>query len=253
MDLNIRPKTKIVCTLGPASWSETTLITLIERGMSIARLNMSHGSLEEHSVAAGRVRKISRQLGIPVGLMIDIPGAKYRTGPLAQNVINLASGNKLTLTSREVVGTESQVSVFPRGIHLDLFPGNSVPVDDGRMELRVLKVQNKDVVCEVVRGGKLTENRGVATPERIPTQPYPDKKAVRALEFAAEAKADFVALSMVTSSSEVNMARQILQERGLDSFIISKIERFESIRKFDEILNASDGIMVARISVFIRY
>jgi pyruvate kinase len=246
MDLDIRPKTKIICTLGPSSWSAENLKLLMVNGMSVARLNMSHGSLSEHEAAVKRVRKISSELNIPVGLLVDIPGAKYRTGPLEKKSFDLVTGGKLTLTSREIIGNSEEVSVFPPGIHRDLSPGDSVPVDDGRIELRVLETQNENVKCEVVRGGFLTEKRGVATPGKIPSQPYPDEKALKAFEFAAKTKADFVALSMVSAGAEVINARKILQKHGLNAFIISKIERSESIGKFDEILDASDGIMVAR-------
>ena len=241
-----RPKTKIICTIGPASWSEEDLQALMESGMSVARLNMSHGSLEEHATAADRVRQVSKRLGLPVGLMVDVPGAKYRTGPLGTGVLDLNVGDKLTLTSRDVVGTQEVVSVSPPGIHRDVVPGDSVPLDDGRLGLRVLKVRRQDVVCEVVRGGRLTERRAVATPGRIPSQPYPDETAIKALEFAAERQADFVALSMVTSEADVHRARELLKQSGLDAFIISKIERSEAIDQFDKILAASDSIMVAR-------
>lgn len=246
MDLDIRPKTKIICTLGPASWSEQTLERLISNGMSIARLNMSHGSLTEHDSAAKRVRKISDELNIPIGILVDIPGAKYRTGPLEKKSFELAPGENITLTSRDIIGTSNEVSVSPPGIHKDLNQGDSVPVDDGRIELLVLEIQNENVICEVIRGGFLTEKRGVATPGKIPSQPYPDKAAFKAFEFAAKIKADFVALSMVTTSAEVFNARVILKKHGLNPFIISKIERSEAIGKFNEILDASDGIMVAR-------
>lgn len=241
-----RPKTKIVCTLGPASTSEETLEALVAGGMSIARLNMSHGTASEHAVAVERVRAVSRRLGVPVGVMVDVPGPKYRTGPLGTGVLNLKTGDRLTLTSRDVVGTRELVSVTPPGIERDAAPGKPVLLDDGLMELLVDHVDGQDVACSVVRGGRLTERRGVATPGKSPSQPYPDEKAMSALEFAARHRADFVALSTVTRDADVKRARQVLQDLGMDPYVISKIERAEALEHFDGILDASDAIMVAR-------
>ena len=241
-----RPKTKIVCTLGPASSSEETVEALVQNGMSIARLNLSHGNLDEHLAAIQLVRQVSDRLGIPVGIMIDVPGAKYRTGPLGTSVLNLSRGDKLTLTSRDVVGTTELVAVSPPGIHRDATAGSPVLLDDGLIELNVIDVQQEEVLCEVVRGGRLTERRGVATPGKAPSQPFPDEYGTRALEFAAEHKADFVALSTVTSNADVHRAREILEGAGLDAQIISKIERAEALDHLESILEASDSLMVAR-------
>lgn len=244
--IQARPKTKIVCTLGPSTDSPKVVKGLIAEGMSVARLNMSHGSLEEHVGAVQSVREASEQLSIPVGIMVDVPGAKYRIGPLIDGVLNLENGDSITLTSRDVVGTKDVVAVSPPGIHRDAPIGSPVLLDDGLMELTVENVSDDDVHCKVVRGGRLTEKRGVAVPGRTPTQPFPSQKALEALRFAAEYQADFVALSMVSSGENVAAARVILQQNGHDPFIISKIELAGSIKKFDEILDASDGIMVAR-------
>ena len=241
-----RPKTKIVCTLGPAASSEETIQALVESGMSVARLNLSHGTQEEHTIAAQRVRQASSRVGTPVGLMVDVPGTKYRSGPLTPGVVQLKNGDRLTLTSRDVVGTSDMVSVTPPGIHRDAAIGGALLLDDGLMELRVLDISDQDVACEVVRGGRLTERRGVTTPGKSPSQPFPDERTIKALEFAAEVRADFVALSTVTADENIHIARSILGERGLDGYIISKIERSEALDQFDSILAASDSIMVAR-------
>ncbi len=241
-----RPRTKIVCTLGPATSSEDTIQALVESGMSIARLNLSHGSLEEHKTAAQRVREVSERLSVPVGLMVDVPGPKYRTGPLSSGVVHLSGRDRLTLTSKDVVGTQEVVSVSPPGIHRGATVGSRVFLDDGLIELRVMDVVGKDVVCEVVRGGRLTERRGVTMPGSTPAQPFPSKQSIAGLEFAAALEADFVALSMVIEDENVHRARRILDDKGLDAFIVSKIERPEAVNRFESILAASDGIMVAR-------
>ena len=178
--------------------------------------------------------------------MVDIPGSKYRTGPLAPGVVNLKRGDKLTLTSSDVVGTQELIGVSPPGIHRDATIGSPIIVDDGLVELNVTDIDGNEVRCEVVAGGRITELRGVTTPGKAPSQPFPDAKAESALEFAAQQQADFVAVSTVTMDKEVHSVRTILRNRGLDALVISKIERAESLDNFDSILAASDAIMVAR-------
>ena len=241
-----RPKTKIVCTLGPATDSDEVVGALVESGMSIARLNLSHGSLEEHAASVERVRRVSRRLGVPVGIMVDVPGSKYRTGAMGTGVLDLKRGDMLTLTSRDLTGTRQMVAVTPPGIHRDAVVDGTVLLDDGLMELRVTAVQGQDVECEVIRGGRLTERRGVATPGMSSSQPFPDEQANQALEFAARHEADFVALSMVKVDADVHLVREKLQDSASDALIISKIERAEALDHFESILEASDGIMVAR-------
>ena len=241
-----RPKTKIVCTLGPATSTEKTVQSLAESGMSIARLNLSHGTIGEHREALRIVRKVSADMDLPLGVMVDVPGIKYRTGPTDPGVVNLEVGDPFTLTSRDVVGNERLASVTPPGIHRDAAPHSSVMVDDGLMELKVLGIEGEDVACTVVRGGRLTQGRGVATPGRSPSHTFPNEKAIEALEFAAESKVDFVALSTVTGPRDIAAARVVLERRGHVPLIISKIERADAIDNFEQVLEVSDAIMVAR-------
>ena len=241
-----RPKTKIICTLGPSTSTEETIAAMVEAGMSVARLNLSHGSLDQHRESVSMVKRVSERLGIPVGIMVDVPGIKYRTGPLGTGTLNLKPNDTITLTSRDVVGTKDVVSVAPAGIHRDAVPGRPVLLDDGLLELRVVRVDDQDVVCEVVRGGRLTERRGVATPGSRPSRTFPDSKAIEALEFAAEQKADFVAISNVTGAEDLIAARAILDQNDLETCIVAKIERAEALDHLDGILEASDSLMVAR-------
>ena len=241
-----RPKTKIICTLGPSTSTEETITAMVEAGMSVARLNLSHGSLDQHRESVTIIERVSERLGIPIGIMVDVPGIKYRTGPLGTGTLRLESGDTITLTSRDIVGTKDLVSVAPEGIHRDAVPGKPVLLDDGLLELRVISVQGQDVVCEVIRGGRLTERRGVATPGSSSTRTFPDPKAIEALKFAAEQNADFVAISNVTSADDMIAARTILAENGLETCLIAKIERAEALEHLDSILEASDSLMVAR-------
>ncbi|MDP6063828.1 MAG: pyruvate kinase [SAR202 cluster bacterium] len=241
-----RPKTKIICTLGPSTSTEETITAMVEAGMSVARLNLSHGNLDQHRESVKIIERVSERLGIPIGTMIDVPGIKYRTGPLGIGMLRLEPGDTITLTSRDIVGTKDLVSVAPEGIHRDAVPGKQVLLDDGLLELRVASVQGQDVVCKVIRGGRLTERRGVATPGTSSTRTFPDPKAIEALAFAAEQNADFVAISNVTAAGDIIAARNILAENGLEACIIAKIERAEALEQLDSILEASDSLMVAR-------
>ena len=242
-----KPKTKIVCTLGPSSDSEEVLRELVLTGMNVARLNMSHGDRTAHETVFNRVRKVSEDLGIPVGIMVDVPGAKYRTGPTDPGVLQLEEGDKIILSSKDLVGNQGLVNVAPPGIHMDAEPGGTILVDDGNIELIVEDVSGDEVTCKVVRGGRLTERRGVVTPGRAPSQKFPDQKAIECLKFAAEFGADFVALSTVTRREDIWTARSILRENGMKKpLIISKVERAEAIDNLDEVVEASDALMVAR-------
>ena len=241
-----RPKTKIVCTLGPSTESQESIEALIESGMSVARLNLSHGTLDTHAASVKRVRAASERLGIPVGLMVDVPGSKYRTGPLAPGAVELKRGDMVTLTTNDVIGNQEVIGVSPPGIHRDATVGQPILLDDGLVELRVTEIDGSDVRCKVVVGGRITERRGVITPGKAPSQPFPDQRAEEALKFAADQDADFVALSTVTTEGDVHRAREILGKRGLDAHVISKIERAEAVDNFESILAASDAIMVAR-------
>ena len=243
-----RPKTKIVCTLGPSTSSPEVIRRLVEEGMSVARLNMSHGKPEEHAEKVRMIRRASDETGIPVAVMVDVPGPKYRTGPMGDGVLMLESDDEFTLTGRDIVGDSRTVAVSPPGIHLDAKVGSPLLLDDGLLELTVERVDGQDVHCKVVRGGRLTEKRGVAVPGRNPSQPFPGEQALDALKFAAEQRADFLALSMVSSPANVDTARALLEKHGHEPFIVSKIELAGAVEEeqFGKILEASDGIMVAR-------
>ncbi len=250
-------KTKIVCTLalepkpGEEGFSndivsEATIESLVRVGMNIARLNMSHGDKRDHATVIERVRRVSRRFGIPVGIMVDVRGRKYRTGPTAPGEFSLRAGADFTLTSRDIVGDSTIVSVSPPGIHRDAVVNGVILLDDGLLRLVVESIEGSDVHCKVAIGGRLTEGRGVTTPGTAPSQPFPDTDALEDLNFAAAQQADFVAVSMVNDAWDVQNARDILRVNGADPLIISKIESTEALNNIDGILEASDGLMVAR-------
>lgn len=241
-----RPRTKIVSTLGPSSDSYEMIAKLVNAGLGVARLNLSHGDIEQHHSMFSHVRQVSKDLGIPVGIMVDVPGPKYRTGPQSPGDIFLKAGETVVLTSRAIVGSPEMLGIYPPGIHEDVEVGGRILVDDGAVALTAVAVHGTEVMCEIVDGGKVTERRGVATPGRAPALPFLDDRAKKGLSFAASAGADFVALSNVTRPEDVGTARKLLASEGSSPFIISKIETAEAIIGFDDILDASDGIMVAR-------
>lgn len=240
-------KTKIVCTLGPSTESAGKMKDLIEGGMSVARFNMSHGTIDWHEKIISRILNVSESIGRPIGLMVDVPGTKYRTGRMTAESAGIGKGSMLTLTSENIVGDDGRIGISPPGIHLDASVGGRVLVDDGLIELKVLQTNGLDVTCEVVRGGVLTEGRGVITPGKSPSLIFPDDKAKICLKFAAKHNVDFVALSTVTSARDIESARTLLASYGMsNATIISKIERAEAIERVETILEVSDALMVAR-------
>ncbi len=243
---HVIPRTKIVCTLGPAVESHADVTALVRAGASVTRLNLAHGSPDEHKRAVQTVRSVARDLSLPIAIMVDVPGPKYRVGTIRTGGIAIKPGDQLALTSREVVGEQDLLCISPPGIHRDASPGNFVLISDGIVRLRVIRVEGPDVLCEALTLGLVTEGRGVSLLGVAPSQPFPDLKARRALEFAADQRADFVALSGVTASADVEAAKQILAKRGTSPLIVSKIETSEAVSQFEAILEASDGIMVAR-------
>ena len=240
------PRTKIVCTLGPATDSSEAVASLVRAGASVARLNLAHGTPDEHVRRVRTVRDAASDLGLPVALMIDIPGPKYRIGELAAGGIDLRLGDVITLTGREVRGEGSTVPVRPPGIQLDARPGRLVAVSDGLVQLRVTAVSGEDVTCEALTPGRLTRGRGVSVPGHSSARPASWETTRRGLSFAAQQGADFVALSSVRTAREVRDAREALRDCGGGAAILSKIETAEAVDNFDSILAESDAVMVAR-------
>jgi pyruvate kinase len=221
---------------------------MVEAGMNVARLNMAHGTLEDHVTAFGHVRAIAEELKQPVGIMVDVPGPKYRTGDIPSGSLSFEVGRRVTLTSRQSGTGEEDlvVPVKPAGIHRDARAGNRVLLNDGMITLEVREVQGVDVLCEALTAGRITPGRGVTTPGVEPSQPFPDAKATAAMGFAARHQADFVALSTVTTSDDVLKAREILWAMGFSGGIYSKIERARAVTNQASIIDVSDGIIVAR-------
>ena len=239
-------RTKIVCTLGPSTSNQQIIEDLIKSGMSIARLNMSHGLQNDHLAMAQNVRNASDKLKKPIGIMVDVPGTKFRIGPVKAGVVHLDINDNVQLSSTNISKQDKHFNIVPEGIENNIEIGDSILVDDGLIELKVVLKEAATLKCNVIRGGRITEGRGVASPGKSSQNLFPSVKATQALEFAAKINADFVALSTITNPKDIVRAKKILSENGVSPFIISKIERQEAMTNFDSILSASDGIMVAR-------
>ncbi len=240
-------KTKIVCTLGPACNNEETLTQMLKNGMNVARLNFSHGTHEYHKANIELFRKVRDELKVPAAIMLDTKGPEIRVGNFKKNSEELRSGDSFTFTSREVEGTKNEVSITYRKLPGQLVPGNQILVDDGKLLFRVKETTDTDIICEVVTGGIISNHKGVNVPNVHLDFPHMSEQDEADLRFGVEQNVDFVAASFVRSKEDVIGIRNYLDYYGgYDIKIISKIENIEGVEHFDEILEHSDGIMVAR-------
>lgn len=240
-------KTKIICTLGPASGTVETIKKLIQNGMSAARINFSHGTYESHSVVINNLKQAREELGQPIPLVLDTKGPEIRTKTFKNKEVVLKQGQAFTLTTKEVEGDETIVSVTYENLPLDLRRGSRVLIDDGLIELVVKNLTETDVECEVINGGTLGSTKGVNIPDVYVNLPSLTEKDVSDIKFGIEMDFDYIAASFIRSANDVIKIRRVLEENnGSHIQIISKIESREGVDNIDEILDVSDGIMVAR-------
>lgn len=240
-------KTKIICTMGPAVDNEEKLRALMLAGMDAARFNFSHGTHESHLALLTKVKRVRDELGAAVATILDTKGPEIRVKTFASGSVTLAEGATFTLTTRDVPGDESCVSVTYSNLHNELKPGCRVLIDDGLIELRVEEVRGQDIVCTVACGGPLSSNKSINIPDVHIQLPSLTEKDREDLRFAVEQDFDFVAASFVRKASDVEDIRACLKEYGGEHIrIISKIENSEGVENLDEIIAASDGLMVAR-------
>lgn len=240
------PKTKIICTIGPASSSPRVLRELIDSGMSVARLNFSHGTHEEHRRMIETVRGLSDTLKKPVAILQDLCGPKIRVGDIPEPGIRIEPGQTLYLTSRNVAGTQERVSVSYPDLHREVRAGDVILLADGMMELTVKETLADEIRCEVITGGVLTSHKGVNLPTgSVKVKALTDKDR-EDLAFGLENDVDYVALSFVRQARDIRELKEIIAAAGKDTPVIAKIEKHEAIANMDEIMAACDGIMVAR-------
>ncbi len=239
-------KTKIVCTIGPASDSQDILERLIRAGMNVARLNFSHGDVAEHQAVIGRIREASRTTGRRVAIMADLPGPKIRLGQFAEEPVKLRVGDIFTLTTEEIEGTGDRVSVTFAELPQAVRPGDRLFLNDGLIQLKVLEPVGREVRCEVLIGGQLSSRKGLNLPGiDLGISAFTDHDR-HCLTFALENGVDAISQSFVENSSDIAAVRKAAADLGHDPFLIAKIERAGALDHIDDILRAADGIMVAR-------
>jgi len=243
----IMRKTKIICTLGPSTENIDTLKQLFINGMNAARLNFSHGSHAEHKKTVDKFKKVRDELNLPVGLILDTKGPEIRIKQFEKGKVELKAGNLFTLTSEDLKGNEKIVSVTYKNLSKDVSKRDIILIDDGLIELRVLKTTDKEVQCEVINGGTISDLKGVNVPEVSINLPFIREKDKADILFAIENGFDFIAASFVRNASCIKGIKKILDKNSGDNIkIIAKIENREGVNNIEDILSVSDGIMVAR-------
>lgn len=243
-------KTKIIATIGPASDSPDTLSAMIRAGMNVARLNLSHGTYREHRKRIERIRAVSSRLDTQVAIMIDTRGIEIRTGKLEKRGVHLAVDELFTLHTDGRIGNSSGVSISNHSLPAEVGPCTPILLDDGAIELEVVRVENESIVCRVIHGGRLREHKSVNLPETelslSSVSPEYRDDVVKELKFAAENDVDYVAASFVQQAADIYRMREILVEHDRAIPIIAKIENRAGLANLEEIVAAADGVMVAR-------
>ncbi|MBC7797042.1 MAG: pyruvate kinase [Pyrinomonadaceae bacterium] len=240
-------RAKILATLGPASREPEILEQLINNGLNAVRINMSHGSQDEHAETVARVRVAAEKTQRPISILVDLSGPKIRTGKLVNKTpVLLVEGAKFIITSREIEGTQNEVSTIFSDIAKFVQPDEAIMLDDGALELRVESTTETDVICRVVVGGLLSERKGINLPNTVLPIPSLTEKDKSDLAWAVTQNADFIALSFVRKAQDCIEAKDLIHQRGGRAMLIAKIEKAEAIVNLDEIVKASDGLMVAR-------
>ncbi|MFT3963104.1 pyruvate kinase [Propionivibrio sp.] len=238
--------TKIVATLGPASRDPQILETLIRTGVNVVRLNFSHGKADDHVQTAAEVRRIAASVGRPIGILADLQGPKIRIGKFEEGKIHLDVGQRLILDAKCELGNQERVGLDYKDLPRDVSPGNILLLDDGRIELEVENVQGPEIFTVVRHGGVLSNNKGINRKGGGLSAPALTAKDMDDIKTAAMIGADFLAVSFPKSASDMYMARQLMLAAGGRALTIAKIERVEAVAALEEILDASDGLMVAR-------
>ena len=241
-----KTKTKIVCTIGPSTSSQRMLGQLIKAGMNVARLNLSHGTLDEHAARISMIRAVAREMRTPTGILLDLPGPKIRVGRIYPEPVELREGTQLILTARRIVGNQRIVSVTHPSVLKELRKGDRVFLEDGTVRLAVLETRKDKVVCRVARGGHISSGKGVNLPGKKLKLGALTTKDLALLRFAIQNGADFVGLSFVTTGNEIVRAKRLLEKAGSHAWIIAKIEKRQAVENFGEIVRKANGVMVAR-------
>jgi pyruvate kinase len=239
-------RAKIVCTLGPAVDSADDIRRLVEAGMDVARLNMSHGTHDDHRRRYDLVRQASDETGHGVGIVADLQGPKIRLETFGAGKAKLSEGDEFVITTRDVVGDASVCGTTYKGLPGDVAEGDPILVDDGKLRLRVVKVGDKDVTTRVEVGGRISDHKGLNLPGVAVSVPALSEKDIVDLRWALRTSVDYIALSFVRSAADVEDVRRIMDEEGVSLPVIAKIEKPQAIDNLDEVIDAFDAFMVAR-------
>ena len=240
-------KTKIICTIGPACENEETLTAMCQAGMNVARLNFSHGTHEEHLRRINLIRSVREKLNLPIAIMLDTKGPEYRIKTFANGPVTLKDGELFTLTTEDIQGDETRVAVTYANLTKELFPGDTVLINNGLVILTVEEVRGNDVICRIQNGGVLSDRKSMNFPGKVLKQDFLSEQDKKDLLFGIENGIDFVAASFVSSRDDVQAMRDLLNENGGEDIdIIAKIENRSGVDHVEEICEVADGIMVAR-------
>ena len=237
---------KIVATMGPATSTPETIRSLIDAGMDVARLNLSHGTHEVHAQIYQMVREASDASGRGVGILVDLQGPKIRLGKFASGPVLLENGAEFIVTTEDVPGDAQMVSTTYQGLPGDVKPGDKVLVDDGRVALEVVRVDGPRVVTKVVEGGRVSDNKGFNLPGAAMSVPALSDKDRDDLRWALRIGADMIALSFVRSAADIDDVHAIMAEEGVRLPVLAKVEKPQAVENLEEIVAAFDGVMVAR-------
>ena len=240
-------KTKIICTMGPATDNIEVLRAMARAGMNVARFNFSHGSHEEHKQRIDRVKAVREEYNLPIALLLDTKGPEIRTGDMQDGKIFLKKGEQIRLTPRACLGTPSKISITYPDLYQDVQAGTSILIDDGLIELRVEQTQEQDILCRVLNDGAVSNHKGINVPDVHLSIPYLSDKDKADIQFGIEQGVDFVAASFVRTADDVQQLRMLLDENGGAHInIIAKIENQQGVENIDGIVSLADGVMIAR-------
>ena len=239
-------RAKIVCTMGPAVEAPERVKMLIKAGMNMARLNLSHGSYEEHQNRLDRVRAAAKEAKVPVAVLVDLQGPKIRLGRFADGPHDLARGDIFTITTDDIQGTKERVSTTFKGLPGDCKPGDRLLIDDGKVTVEVIEVKGNDVVTKCIEPGAVSNNKGINLPGVAVSVPALSEKDKEDLRWGLKAGVDFIALSFVRDAKDIKDVHAIMDEVGIRLPVIAKIEKPQAVANLEEIVEAFDGIMVAR-------
>ncbi|WP_419802430.1 pyruvate kinase [Mucilaginibacter sp.] len=240
-------RTKIVATLGPVSSQKEMLLSLIRAGVNVCRLNFSHGKQADHQVAIDNIREINEQYKLNVGILADLQGPKIRIGMVKEGGVQLINGTTINITTKECVGDEKQIYITYESFPKDVTEGEIILLDDGKLQMKVKETNNRDtVVCEVVHGGILTSRKGVNLPNTKVSIPSLTEEDLFNLDFALKNDVEWIGLSFVRNEEDIVDLKRIISRSGKVARVIAKIEKPEAIDHIDAIIEATDGVMVAR-------